>query len=87
MCINRNPGTPLLARITGTFPSYKSTAEIESGGIVLKKPRIYSKCKRGLRCFEALGQRIVGEGFSYVNSTFPLSLLIYICTDIFVDII
>jgi hypothetical protein len=72
-----DPGTPLLDRFMGTFPTYKPTAGIESGGVVLQKPRIYCKCKRGLRCFEALGQTVVGEGFPYVNSTFLLSLLIY----------
>jgi hypothetical protein len=64
MCINRDPGTSLPDRNMGTFQSYKPTAGIESGGVVLQKPRIYSKCKRGLSCFEALGQTIVGEGFS-----------------------
>jgi hypothetical protein len=63
MRINSDPGTSLLARIMGTFPTYKPTAGIESGGVVLQKPRIYFKCKRGLKCFEALGQTIVGGLF------------------------
>jgi hypothetical protein len=56
MCINSDPRTPLLDRIMGTFPSYKPTAGIESGGVVLQKPRIYSICKHRLRCFKALGE-------------------------------
>jgi hypothetical protein len=40
MCTNRDPRTSLFDRIMGTFPSYKPTAGIESGGVVLQKPRI-----------------------------------------------
>jgi hypothetical protein len=66
MRINREPGTSLLGRIMGTFPSYKPTAGMESGGVVLQRPHIYSIYKRGLRCFEALVQTEIRVGGLFI---------------------
>jgi hypothetical protein len=86
MCINRDTGTPLLGRIMGTFPSYKPTAGIESGGVVLQKPRIYPICKRGLRCFGALGQTTVGE-LLFICEFDVSAMVVNLCAGIFVDIV
>jgi hypothetical protein len=74
----------LLGKIMGTFPSYKPTE-----GIVRWRRSVFTLYASAdydvSRPWDK--RNIVGEGFSYVNSTFLLSLLIYICADIFVDII
>jgi hypothetical protein len=85
MRINSDPGTPLLGKIMGTFPSYKPTEGIESGGVILQKPRIYSICKRGLKCFEALGQTEYRGGGLFICEFDASAILInlhmrrYIC--------
>jgi hypothetical protein len=87
MCINIDPGTPLLGRIMGTFPSYKPTAGIESDGVVLQKHRIYSICKRGLRCFGVQGQTENSGGGLSIREFDVSAIVVNLCAGIFVDII